>query len=359
LRRSTTSRLIAALLLASLVPIATACGFVAESLDAMASSQRLAAPPSATPPAGDGTQDSVVAPVAGEAPAADPRATSGEALPPAAASWMQQPFEDLSPGDPAAIPSRGEVATPFASTGGALDRTAVAVAPTPEAPGDQATAGMAQVRESVLDSEPEDYDPWERYNEWMFTFNYNVDRYVLKPAANVYRHLIPEPFQLMIANGFDNIRYPARLVNHLLQLRFWGAFIETSRFVINSTLGLGGLFNPATDYFGINKSRADFGQTLLPWGEGPGPYFVPPLLPPATVRDFIGRLADSAINPISWYLLDFWPEAFAIGTGEMVNERALNYEVFQGVEETTLDLYTAVRDAYLRRRERQLRLDGE
>jgi phospholipid-binding lipoprotein MlaA len=92
---------------------------------------------------------------------------------------------------------------------------------------------------------------------------------------------------------------------------------------------------------------------------GAGPFFVPPFLPPATVRDFIGRLADSAINPVAWFLLGFWPEGFAIGAGEMLNERAVNYEAFQGVEETTLDLYTAVRDGYLRRRERQLQLPAE
>jgi phospholipid-binding lipoprotein MlaA len=211
----------------------------------------------------------------------------------------------------------------------------------------------AQLRDP--DAFPEDYDPWEPYNERMFAFNYNVDRYVLKPAASVYRKIVPDPFQLMIANGFDNLRFPPRFVNLMLQGRFWGAFTETSRFVINSVLGIGGLFNPATDYFTIPRASADFGQTMAGWGIGPGPYFVPPFLPPATVRDFIGRLADSAINPVAWFLIGFFPEAVAIGAGEMLNERALNYEAFQGVEETTIDLYTAVRDGYLRRRERQLR----
>jgi len=139
--------------------------------------------------------------------------------------------------------------------------------------------------------------------------------------------------------------------------------VPSQRFVtkhgVRSVLGFGGLFNPASDYFGIPKSRADFGQTLHRWGVGAGPYFVPPFLPPATVRDFIGRLADSAINPIAWFLIDFWPEGLAIGMGEMLNERAVNYEAFQGVEETTLDLYTAVRDGYLRRRELQLRQEIE
>jgi phospholipid-binding lipoprotein MlaA len=234
-------------------------------------------------------------------------------------------------------------------TSGAADAGVPAPSPA-ESPG-----GMAQVRETPLTDEAEDYDPWEPYNERMFAFNYNVDRYVLKPTANVYRHIIPEPWQIMISNGYDNIRFPARFVNLMLQRRFWGAFLETSRFVINSVMGVGGLFNPATEYFGIPRQRADFGQTLAGWGVGAGPFFVPPLLPPATVRDFVGRLADSALNPIAWFLIDFWPEGLAIGAGEMVNERAVTYELFQGVEETTLDLYTAVRDGYLRRRERQLR----
>jgi len=356
LRRSSMARLTVAPLFVVLVVTLAGCGTISSTLDSIASSSSAAAPF-----AEHGRPVSNAPPVSPADGGPVQHAALGEGVPPAAATQVESPFS-AEPTFEASLPllvGDSRSAPPLVS--GGLAGSAVAgqtTAGTGDVGGDP-PAGMAQARETPISDEPEDYDPWERYNEKLFAFNYNVDRYVLKPAANVYRHVMPEPWQIMITNGFDNIRYPARLVNHVLQGRFWGAFIETSRFLINTVMGFGGLFNPATDYFGIPKSRADFGQTLARWGIGAGPYFVPPFLPPATVRDFIGRLADSAINPIAWFLIDFWPEGLAIGMGEMLNERAVNYEAFQGVEETTLDLYTAVRDGYLRRRELQLRQEIE
>jgi phospholipid-binding lipoprotein MlaA len=345
-RRSPEGRVSVTVLLAALVLLATGCGTLSE----------VVAPPVASTP-------SPLAAVA-SAPEATPTIPLDAAF---GAAEVPTPPPTLTsalvPGSPVvsgeSSSSKPALVTPGTEVGGESAGTTI----TAEAAGtkdtDESPTGMAQVRETPVTEEPEDYDPWEPYNERMFAFNYNVDRYVLKPVANVYRHIVPEPFQIMITNGFDNVRFPARFVNHVLQGRFWGAFTETSRFVINTVLGVGGLFNPATDYFGVPRSSADFGQTMHKWGIGAGPFFVPPFLPPATVRDFIGRLADSALNPIAWFLLDFWPEGLAIGIGEMVNQRAVTYELFQGVEETTLDLYTAVRDGYLRRRERQLQRPEE
>jgi phospholipid-binding lipoprotein MlaA len=201
--------------------------------------------------------------------------------------------------------------------------------------------------------EAEQYDPWEPFNEKMFAFNYRVDRYVLKPVAFVYRKIIPEPLEILIANGFDNIRWVPRFVNNLLQGKWSGAGREMGRFLINSTLGIGGLWDPAKDYWGIPGSREDFGQTLGVWGSGPGPYLVLPFLPPTTVRDGIGLGVDIFLDPLS-YVLPFIPDRLGMRVGDTVNERALNYEVFQGVEETTLDLYSSVRHFYLQRRERQI-----
>jgi phospholipid-binding lipoprotein MlaA len=247
------------------------------------------------------------------------------------------------------------------------------VAGTPEgAPGDPAAPGAPRERTAVHAelagrlvaqapppalqdlNEVEQYDPWEPFNEKMFEFNYRLDRYVLKPVANVYRKVIPEGLQVLIANGFDNLRWVPRFVNSLLQGKFEGAGRELGRFLINSTLGLGGLFDPAKDYWGIQPSREDFGQTLGVWGTGPGPYLVLPLLDPMTVRDGIGRGVDAFLDPLS-YVLPFVWERLALRAGETVNERALNYELFQGVEETTLDLYSSVRHFYLQRRERLIR----
>jgi phospholipid-binding lipoprotein MlaA len=198
------------------------------------------------------------------------------------------------------------------------------------------------------------YDPWEKFNEKMFEFNLQMDRWVLKPIANVYRKVIPEPFQLMISNGFDNLKFPPRLVNNLLQGKWAGAGRETARFLINSTAGIGGLFDPAKDYWGIRGSREDFGQTLGVWGAEPGPYLVLPFLEPMTVRDGVGRGVDTFLDPLGYFLPFLW-DRLGMRVGELINERALNYELFQGFEETTVDFYSSVRHFYLQRRERQIR----
>jgi phospholipid-binding lipoprotein MlaA len=209
-------------------------------------------------------------------------------------------------------------------------------------------------QDEVEIEEGEQYDPWESFNEKMFAFNYRVDRYVLKPVSFVYRKFIPEPLEVLIANGFDNLRWVPRFVNNLLQGKWAGAGREMSRFLINSTLGIGGLWDPAKDYYGIPGSREDFGQTLGVWGSGPGPYLVLPLLPPTTVRDGIGQGVDIFLDPLGYVLPVFW-DRVGMKVGDVINERALNYDVFEGVEETTLDLYSSVRHFYLQRRERQIR----
>jgi phospholipid-binding lipoprotein MlaA len=235
----------------------------------------------------------------------------------------------------------GCATTPPIPSGFAGAATTVVVA---QAPGAQATDA----------DEWEPYDPWESYNDKMFEFNLRVDRWVLKPVANVYRHVIPEPFQVLIASGFDNIRFVPRFVNSLLQGKFAGAGRELARFVINSTAGIGGLFDPAGNYWGIRASREDFGQTLGVWGSGPGPYLIVPFLAPMTVRDGIGRGVDYFLDPLSYFIPLFW-DGVALKAGDVLNERALNYDLYQGVEETTLDLYSSVRHFYLLRRERQIK----
>jgi len=198
------------------------------------------------------------------------------------------------------------------------------------------------------------YDPWEPFNEKMFDFNLKLDRYVLKPVARVWRVVIPEPFQIMISNGFDNIRVVPRFVNNVLQGKFGGAGREAARFLINSTAGVAGLFDPAKDYWGIRASSEDFGQTLGTWGAGPGPYLVLPALAPTTVRDGVGMGVDLAIDPIG-YFIPFLPTRLLMKITDTVNDRALNYDLFQGVEETTIDLYSSVRHFYLKRREQQIK----
>jgi phospholipid-binding lipoprotein MlaA len=268
-----------------------------------------------------------------------------------------------APEPPGAIPATPEHSSASdTSTGPIAESTQPpAVAPVVGDGGDGgAEAALAQAQPAPQEREPgglpsddEDYDPWERFNEKVFEFNRQTDRFVLKPIAKVYSVIVPEPFELMIANGFDNISFVPRMINSLLQAKWGGASRELSRFLINSTLGVGGLFD-AAKYWGIEKSREDFGQTLGVWGVSPGPYLIVPFMEPMTVRDGIGRGVDSLMNPLSYFIPFFWT-GISLKVGEIVNDRALNLDLFQGFEESVVDLYSAVRHGYLRRREQLIK----
>ena len=262
----------------------------------------------------------------------------------------------------AALPSDADPASP-PSAARAGEATLVAVTPADTASdaalrgrepvGDISAPeeGMAQARETTEDVEGEVDDPWEGWNTTMFDFNRRLDRYVLKPVAKGYNFVVPDEVQIMIANGFDNISFVPRLINNLLQGKVKGAGRELGRFLINSTAGVGGLFDPAKDVFGIAKSRGDFGQTLCVYGVRPGRYVIVPFLEPLTIREGIGKAVDSAMDPLSYVLPLIW-DRLGMKVGDIVNERSLNLDLFQGFEESAIDLYSAVRHAYLQRRER-------
>jgi phospholipid-binding lipoprotein MlaA len=263
------------------------------------------------------------------------RADSALSAGPAAAT---QPSPDSAPSIPPGTPSVTAAAPEI---------------PLPAAPA-KPDEGMAQARDAAADLEPDEYDPWEGFNEKTFEFNRRLDKYVLKPVAKGYNVIMPDELQIMISNGFDNISFVPRMVNSLLQGKVKGAGRELGRFLINTTVGVGGLFDPAKDVFGLVKSREDFGQTLGVYGVGPGPYVLMPLLEPLTVRDGIGKAVDGFMDPLSWFLPFFW-ERFGMKVGDIVNERSLNLDLFQGFEESVIDMYSAVRHAYLQRRLRLIR----
>ena len=198
-------------------------------------------------------------------------------------------------------------------------------------------------------SEDFESDPWEGFNEIMFNFNREIlDRYILKPAASAWDFVLPDPVQKGVHNLFDNLAVVRRVVNNALQLKFVGASKEVARFAINSTVGIVGLLDVARDGFGIEQSDEDMGQTFGRWGAPPGPYLVLPFLPPLTVRDGIGYAIDSAMTPYIYFLP--WYATMGGGAINIVNERSLNLDRFERVAETTVDLYSAVRNAYLQRR---------
>jgi phospholipid-binding lipoprotein MlaA len=183
---------------------------------------------------------------------------------------------------------------------------------------------------------------------------------------------MPDLVQVGISNIFYNLRFPPRFLNNLFQGKVKGAGIEVGRFLLNSTVGMAGFFDLAKDVDLVTPEE-DFGQTLGFYGVNPGPYLVLPFLPPFTVRDFTGYIGDIALNPINWLVLpiievDGVPSVIAhknrttttfiqIGgrVGEIINERSRNLEKFQGVEEATLDLYSAVRNAYLQTRAKAIK----
>jgi phospholipid-binding lipoprotein MlaA len=193
-------------------------------------------------------------------------------------------------------------------------------------------------------------DPFEPFNELMFRFNREIlDRFLLKPVATAWDFILPDGIQRGIHNAFDNLAVVRRVVNNLLQAKMRGAGKEVARFTINSTIGLVGFFDVAKDGFGIEQSDEDTGQTFGVWGMGPGPYLVLPFLPPLTIRDGIGYALDAAMTPYVYFLP--WYANLGMTATNTVNERSLNLERFERVAESTVDLYGAVRNAYLQRRE--------
>ncbi|HMA82060.1 MAG TPA: VacJ family lipoprotein [Candidatus Binatia bacterium] len=216
-------------------------------------------------------------------------------------------------------------------------------------PGFAVAAATAGASAAAAPGEDFDEDPWEGFNEKMFWFNREVmDRFILKPVATGWDFIFPDPVQRGVHNFFDNLAVVRRVVNNSLQLKFVGAGTELARFTINSTIGLVGFFDVAKDAFGIEQKDEDTGQTFGVWGMGPGPYLVLPFLPPLTVRDGIGYAFDAAMTPYV-YFIPWWGAVAGTGTST-VNERSLNLDRFERVAESTVDLYGAVRNAYLQRR---------
>jgi phospholipid-binding lipoprotein MlaA len=200
--------------------------------------------------------------------------------------------------------------------------------------------------------EGRDYDPLEPVNEKVFSFNFDlVDHYGLKPVATLWARALPHLLTRGLVNAFDNIDMPKRFVNNVLQGRLQGANRELTRFLVNSTVGVAGIFDVAAK-LGFEKSYADSGQTLGVYGVSPGPYLVLPLLEPLTLRDAIGYGIDTLLDPIG-YLAPFAAN-FSRSAVKRINERATNLQLYQDVEESSLDLYSAVRNGYLQSREHSI-----
>ena len=188
-------------------------------------------------------------------------------------------------------------------------------------------------------------DPWRKGNAWVFAFNDFMDELVVKPVARTYSLFVPRFGRQIIGNFFSNIDDINVFVNDLLQLKFDAAVSDSGRFLINSSVGLAGIFDPATS-FGLRKNEEDFGQTLAFWGVGTGPYVVLPVFGPSNVRDSLGLVLDTVFNPIQYQnedslRLSLW----------LLEELDSRSSLLALDELIAGDEYLFIREAYIQRRE--------
>jgi phospholipid-binding lipoprotein MlaA len=195
-------------------------------------------------------------------------------------------------------------------------------------------------------------DPWEPFNRSVFSFNESLDDYLLKPITKGYRFILPKPAQQGIDNFFGNYRDIYTSANNLLQGNLSMAFSDLMRVVVNTIFGLGGLFDVATPG-GLEKHKADFGQTFGVWGIPSGPYVVLPFFGPSNVRDTFGTAVDLETD----YLFRMLPNVAlrnSLTALRVVNARNNYYEAGDLLEGAALDKYTFTRDAYIQQRQYQI-----
>lgn len=202
---------------------------------------------------------------------------------------------------------------------------------------------------------PEPRDPYEATNRAVFDFNMTVDRLALRPTAEHYNATLPEFARDGVHNLLDTLQQPIVLANDVLQGAPGRAKETASRFLLNATLGVGGLVDVASR-LGFGEHEEDFGQTLAVWGVGDGPFVMLPLLGPSNPRDTAGLGVDVALDPTKYIQIKrhvLWSGARLYGT--VLDVRARNIEVLDGIERDSLDFYATVRSLYRQHRASEIR----
>ena len=221
--------------------------------------------------------------------------------------------------------------------------------------------GKLKINESKNNGYTEVRDCFEKINRGIFGFNQVLDKAIFKPLAKGYR-MFPKPIRSGTSNALSNLSNVVTIPNNLLQGQFKDASINSARFVVNSTLGIAGIFDVAS-YYGLEKKdKEDYGQTFGVWGAKPGCYFVLPVLGPTTVRDSLGSIVN-IIGGDAWYNVtvandthyftesDYYISRLLDG----IDFRAKNLESFDSLEKNSVDLYASVRSLYLQDRYRKVR----
>ncbi len=198
-------------------------------------------------------------------------------------------------------------------------------------------------------------DPFEQTNRFIFKFNQGLDAALIEPVTGLYRGILPEFIRNSVHNFIKNIKTPVILANDMLQGEPNRAGNTVIRFVINSTVGIAGLRDQATDW-GIEAHDEDFGQTLAVWGVGEGPYIMLPLLGPSNPRDAIGKLVDGLLDPINWWAdnddREWVPITRTAVSG--IDTRDQLWDVLEELEKSSIDFYAALRSLYRQRRNKDI-----
>jgi phospholipid-binding lipoprotein MlaA len=225
---------------------------------------------------------------------------------------------------------------------------------TGEAEEDFTGAGEAEedfTGEDIFDEEVQIVDvndPIEPFNRAMFWVNDKLYFYLFKPVARGLR-VVPEPARQSVSNFFSNIGTPVRFANSLLQLKFADAGSELGRLVINSTLGIGGLFDPAKAWFDLHRKDEDFGQTLGNYGVGNGFYVVWPVFGPSTARDSVGMAADYFLDPLAYVDMKFL-ERVGLESVDKETNLSLDKDTYEAIKRQALDPYLYLRTSYAQHR---------
>ena len=199
-------------------------------------------------------------------------------------------------------------------------------------------------------------DPLEPINRAVYKFNDTLDKIVMKPVATVYREVLPDIVRTGVTNFFNNLYDILTALNNLLQGKIVDAASDVGRIAVNTTIGLAGLIDLATE-FGLEKHKEDFGQTLGRWGIGDGPYLQIPFFGPSSFRDALGAFVDFKVDPIYWIWRNDMATRNSMWGLYFVNLRASLLDSTKILDEAALDPYEFQRDAYLQRR-RNLVYDG-
>jgi phospholipid-binding lipoprotein MlaA len=209
---------------------------------------------------------------------------------------------------------------------------------------------------------PKVNDPFERFNRTMFRFNDTLTRIALRPFGYRYALIVPRPVRTGVSNFFDNLQYPVRFVNSVLQGKIKRSAQETGKFVVNTTAGLGGLIRVSDHISSLaDIPPEDFGLTLGVWGICPGPYIVIPVLGPSDFRDTVGFAGDIAMSPLNWASLGIicYPYSNTVATSlsgtRYANGVPKAVESYDQLTSVAVDPYIAVRNAYLSYRAAQLK----